>query len=58
MSDMWQVKIGNRRPLVYSQRKDAEEVFKAKESLIGVCFNSVELERVDPRDVDPRDIVR
>lgn len=58
MNDMWQVKISNRRPLVYSNRKDAEEVFQAKVLLVGVCFISVELERVDPRDVDPRDIVR
>ena len=58
MNDMWQVKIGNRRPLVYSQRKDAEEVYQAKVPFVGVFFFSVELERVDPRDVDPRDIVR
>ena len=57
-NEMWQVTVDNRRPLVYSRRSDAFAVFRQKESFIGTCFKSVELERVDARDVNPADIVR
>lgn len=53
MSWVWAVKINNNRPLIFTSREEAEAEFRAHLPAVGVRISSLNIERMDPRDVDP-----